>query len=134
MIRPNMNPGRSTSFTTIIMIIILIAVCVVAVRDKFPEWFTKQPHINDDCVTEMQRTFRGTVKQAYYDNSSSAKPFIIDFTNGYKYITPAFLKSLDSEIGPGDSVVKEEGAFRFEIYKKGATTPVIHEDSVDCSN
>jgi len=132
MLRPNMNPRRSTSLSTVLMIIMLVAICVVAARDKFPEWFAKKPDINDDCATEMQRTFSGTVKQAYYDNNINAKPFVIDFANGYKYIMPAYLKSLDGEVQPGDSVIKVQGAFKFEIYKPGSTTPTIHEDDVDC--
>ena len=131
MIRPNMKPSGLNGFYQVMMVIFLIAVSVVAMRDKFPKWFSKDPPAIDDCATEMHRTFSGTVNQAYYDNTNE-KAFVIYFTNGFKYITPTYLKSLEGEIEPGDSVVKDEGAFRFEIFKKGATRPVIHEDKVDC--
>ena len=86
-----------------------------------------------DCETELQRSFSGTVQDAWYDGSINVKAFVIYFTNGYKYVNPIFLKSLNGEVKQGDSIRKEAGAFRFEIFKPGITTPVIHVDTVDCS-
>jgi hypothetical protein len=86
------------------------------------------------CYAERNREIDGIVADAFLNDDINVKAFVIYFTNGQKYVTPFFVKSLNGHVAPGDSIHKAAGTFKFEIYKKQNDRPFIFEDSVNCEN
>ncbi len=104
---------------------------IILISDNFSSRHNSEEN-KKECYIELQRTFKGTVMGARFDDDINVKAFVIYLTNGYKYVNPYFLRSLNGEIKSGDSIYKEIGSFRFIIYKKGISIPYVHEDTVDC--
>ncbi len=87
----------------------------------------------NDCHVEFNKKINGVVAKAFFDENPNHKGFVIEFTNGYKYRPPFFLKKLESAyLSEGDSIYKKAGTFKFIILKKGYESPVIVEDTVNC--
>ncbi|MBK7289653.1 MAG: hypothetical protein IPI78_05050 [Chitinophagaceae bacterium] len=80
----------------------------------------------------MQRKINGVVENNYMDNDINVKAFVIRFTTGEKYTNPIFLKGLNGVINNGDSLVKEAGSFKFEIYKDLKLYPLVIVDTCNC--
>lgn len=111
------------------MLVSLFIFCLI----KFAKHRSKI-NTSKSCDIELNREINGVVDHFYFDNDINVKAFVIIFANGEKYINPVFLKGLNGYIERGDSIYKPCGAFKFEIYKKGNSSPNIIEDTVDCNN
>lgn len=115
--------NRYTLYSFLFLICIFILVKYAGKRSRI--------NITKECTLESQREIKGVVNNSYFDNNINVKSFVIVFTNGEKYTNPVFLKGLNGQISKGDSIYKVSGKFRFEIYKKGNSNPVIFEESVN---
>ena len=86
------------------------------------------------CEAERSKGFSGVIGNAYLDDDINVKAFVIYLTNGQKFVTPIFLKSLNGYVEPGDSIFKVPGTFKFKIYKKQSGAVTVFEDTVNCNH
>jgi hypothetical protein len=113
------------------LIIIVFIIAFIAIQ-KFLDHINQNQN-RSDCYYELNRNVSGVVSKAYYDDDINVKAFVISFTNGKKYVSPIFLKSLNGYIIEGDSIYKVPNTFKFYIFKQRNTVPIIFEDTtVNC--
>ena len=76
-------------FKVPLIIATLIAIITEAISDRQLE-IRNRIEYKKDCYVELQRTFKGIVTYAQFDNDINVKAFVIYLNNGYRYVSPIF--------------------------------------------
>ena len=117
--------------TKVLLIIVIIGFIIFFVISKYQQQVNaKQDKV--DCYTELNKVVNGVVTKSFVDENPNHKGFVIEFTNGSKYLPKYLTKWQTIILNEGDSIYKKAGTFRVFVFKKGYENPIIIEDTLNC--